>query len=132
MPALATPGTKENSDVDMDATAAADGQEDGADSEASSDWDDWADAMIGQGEPPEAPSASPAAGDNNNGHTEIDGQAKEEAWVRSMIQQGTLGSVVQAEDSHAWDHVLQMAVEEEGEDAQWSYGEWVRGRRAMH
>lgn len=122
----------------MDAAAvaaaqAADGQGDGADSEASSDWGDWADAMVAQGEPPEAAGTSPTTGDNNNGHIERDGQVEDEAWVRSMIEQGTLGSVVQAADSRAWDYVLQMAVEEEeGRDAQQSYGEWVRERRAMH
>lgn len=137
---FATPNTNENSDVDMDmdaaavaAAQAADGQGDGADSEASSDWGDWADAMVAQGEPPEAAGTSPTTGDNNNGHIERDGQVEDEAWVRSMIEQGTLGSVVQAADSRAWDYVLQMAVEEEeGRDAQQSYGEWVRERRAMH
>lgn len=132
---FATTGTNENSDVDMDVTAVAaavaDGHGDGANSEASSDWDDWADAMVAQGEPPETAAASPAKGDNDNGPTERDGQAEDEAWVRGMIEQGTLGSVVQAADSRAWDYVLQMAVEEEGRDAQQSCGEWVRERRAM-
>ena len=133
---FATPSTNENSDVDMDITAvaaaaAADGHGDGADSEASSDWGDWADAMVAQGEPPGAAAASPATGDNDNGLTERDVQAEDEAWVRGMIEQGTLGSVVQAADSRAWDYVLQMAVEEEGRDAQQRCGEWVRERRAM-
>lgn len=127
-------GTKNehNSDVDMDATATPDRQGDRADSDASSDWDDWADAMVAQGEPLEE-TAAPATGDNNSGHTlDPDGQAEEEAWVRSMIEQGTLGSVVQAADSRAWDYVLQMAVEEESRDAQQGSGEWVSERRTMH
>ena len=125
----ATPSTNEHSssDVDMDVPAAAGGRGDGTNSDASSDWDDWADAMVAQGEPPED-STTPATGDDNTGHTlEPNAQAQEEAWVRSMIEQGTLGSVVQAADSRAWDYVLQMAVEEEGRESQQGSGEWVRG-----
>lgn len=92
-------------------------------SDASSDWDDWADAMVAQGQPPDD---TPVPTEGNSGDfLEVGPEAEEEeAWVRSMIEQGSDGSVVQGVDSRAWDYVLQMAVE--GDDRA---HEWVRARR---
>lgn len=92
-------------------------------SDASSDWDDWADAMVAQGQPADD-TAAPIEG-NSGACLEVGPEAEEEeAWVRSMIEQGSDGSVVQGVDSRAWDYVLQMAVE--GDDRA---HEWVRARR---
>lgn len=86
-----------------------------ADSDASSDWDDWADAMVAQGEPSAAVAAAATAASAAGQSQEEEGKeaAEEEAWVRSMLEQGTSGSVVQDAHSRAWDYVLQMAVEGE-------------------
>lgn len=92
-------------------------------SDASSDWDDWADAMVAQGQPP-GDATVPIEG-NSGGYLEVGPEAEEEeAWVKSMIEQGSDGSVVQGVDSRAWDYVLQMAVA--GDDRA---HEWVRARR---
>lgn len=108
--------------TDMDITP------DRAASDASSDWDDWADAMVAQGEP-----SSDAAGAASEG---VDGdgddlvrtreEREEEAWVLSMVEQGTERSVVQAAESSAWDYALQMAVEAEVNAERGLEGEWVR------
>lgn len=36
----------------------------------------------------------------------------DEEWVRSLMEQGTVGSVIEGMESPAWDYVLQMVVEE--------------------
>lgn len=93
-------------------------------SDASSDWDDWADAMVAQGQPPDD-TAVPTGGSSSGDCLEEGPEAaEEEAWVRSMVEQGSDGSVVQGVGSRAWDYVLQMAVEG---DARASH-EWVRLR----
>lgn len=80
----------------------------------SSDWEDWADAMEGQDEP--ARDAAEEA-EKNTVEGASDGcrggpDAEEEAWVKSMVDQGTDCSVVQGADSRAWDYVLEMAIQE--------------------
>lgn len=106
------------------------GDNNGACSDGSSDWDDWADAMVAQGQPTEA--AVAAAVDDNVGLGPGSAHAEEEAWVRSMIEQGTDASVVQEEDSRAWDYVLEMAVQEaDGDGERQGTGEWVSDNWAM-
>lgn len=92
-------------DDDMDVTTAPADRKSRAGSDASSDWDDWADAMVAQGErPAEAAATGAAAG----GSSPTDGYEDDE-WVRTMMEQP---SVVLGADNHVWDYVLQMVVEE--------------------
>lgn len=91
------------------------GKDVSGDSDASSDWGDWADAMVATDDEPAKQTAAAAAITSRGNMGGLSGeQEEEEAWVRSMIEQGTDGSVVQDADSRAWDYVLQMAVQERG------------------
>ncbi|CBN76620.1 expressed unknown protein [Ectocarpus siliculosus] len=86
-----------------------------ADSNASSDWDDWADAMVAQGEPPgesAAAGGAPGGGVGGGGGGGMAVDEQDEEWVRSLMEQGTVGSVIEGMESPAWDYVLQMVVEE--------------------
>ncbi|CAN0300671.1 unnamed protein product, partial [Ectocarpus sp. 8 AP-2014] len=86
-----------------------------ADSNASSDWDDWADAMVAQGEPPgesAAAGGAPGGGVGGGGGGGMAADEQDEEWVRSLMEQGTVGSVIEGMESPAWDYVLQMVVEE--------------------
>lgn len=75
-------------------------------SDASSDWGDWADAMVAQGERPAGePTTAGAEGDSPT-----DGYEDDDEWVRTMMEQP---SVVLGADNHVWDYVLQMVVEKE-------------------
>ncbi|CAM9095403.1 unnamed protein product, partial [Hapterophycus canaliculatus] len=81
-------------------------------SDASSDWDDWADAMVSQGEPvSEATDAAPA-GEAGAGSTADSPKGEDDQWAQTMMDQGTLGSVVEGVESRAWDYVLQMVVDD--------------------
>lgn len=86
-----------------------------AGSNASSDWDDWADAMVAQGEPPgesAAAGGAPGGGVGGGGGGGMAVDEQDEEWVRSLMEQGTVGSVIEGMESPAWDYVLQMVVEE--------------------
>ncbi|CAN0026924.1 unnamed protein product [Scytosiphon promiscuus] len=80
-------------------------------SDASSDWDDWADAMVAQGEPAAEASAEDTAGEGGAGSIVDSTGREDDEWVQTMMDQGTLGSVVESVESRAWDYVLQMVVD---------------------
>lgn len=96
-------------------------------SHASSDWGDWADAQVAQSSSPKREGA--LSGEGTPGQQGAPPSAEEDAWIRSMMDQGTDRSVVQGAESRAWDYVLQMAVEVEAQgvnDGQLPHrGEWV-------
>lgn len=103
-------------------------------SHASSDWGDWADAQVAQSSSPKRVESSSREGtpcEQGGPHS-----AEEDAWIHSMIDQGTDRSVVQGLDSRAWDYVLQMAVESEAEGVHGGQlphmGEWVRRLNISH
>lgn len=97
--------TSRETDDNMDVTTAPTDPKSRAGSDVSSDWDDWADAMVAQGERPTKTEAVDAAGGGGN---PID-RCEEDEWVRTMMEQP---SVVLDADNHVWDYVLQMVVEE--------------------
>ena len=113
-------------------------RDEGNASDASSDWGDWADAQMTQGGSPKR--AGTSAGEGTSGELgarriglPAAADDEDEAWVRSMVDQGTDCSVVQGADSTAWDYVLQMAVEagvrsESGAQLH-RRDEWVRQRK---
>lgn len=80
----------------------------GSGSESSSDWGEWADALVKQ-----------ETGVGVDGH-ELDGRGgsgkpvgpadQDALWAQSMMDQGTHRSVVLNADHEAWDVVLRMAV----------------------
>ncbi len=79
-----------------------------ADSDASSDWGDWANLQEAQGEPvgeKEAGAAAEGAGSTGNKSENED----DDEWVRSQMAQPS--AVVDA-DNRAWDYVLQMVVDQ--------------------
>ncbi|CAM9728086.1 unnamed protein product [Ectocarpus sp. 13 AM-2016] len=85
------------------------------DSNASSDWDEWADAMVAQGEfsgESAAAGRAPGGGVGGGGGGGMAVDEQDEEWVRSLMEQGTVGSVIEGMESPAWDYVLQMVVEE--------------------
>lgn len=82
------------------------GESEGSESD-SSDWDGWADAMVSQGDCGD--SAAIGAERQDNVFSKTDNQ--EEAWIKSMIDQGTDRSVIQKADSRAWEYAIKMAVE---------------------
>ena len=84
------------------------GREDRAASDASSDWGDWADRQVAQGDSPgdagaEAVGGGGAVGSSHGKNDEDD------QWVRKQMEQP---SAVLAADDRAWDYVLQMVVDE--------------------
>eukprot|EP00752_Nemacystus_decipiens_P001428 g1408.t1 len=103
-----TPNIDDENDLDVMSAA---GRESRAVSDASSDWGDWADRQVAQGE---------ASGDvvieAAGGGSAVDGSGKDDEddqWVRKQMEQP---SAVLAADNRAWDYVLQMVVDE-GEEA---------------
>lgn len=79
-----------------------------ADSDASSDWGDWANLQEAQGEPAGEKGAGAAAEGADRTGNKSENEDDEE-WVRSQMAQPS--AVVDA-DNRAWDYVLQMVVDE--------------------
>lgn len=98
--------------MEVIAAAAEENRKPRAVSDASSDWDDWADAMVAQGEPVAEAKGAATAGEAGAGSAvdSIDGE--DDQWAQTMMDQGTLGSVIEGAESRAWDYVLQMVVDE--------------------
>lgn len=92
----------------------------------SSDWEDWANAMVVQGEAADG-EAIARESEGREADSSTGPEAEEEAWMKRMMDQGTDRSVVQDADSRAWDYVLQMAVEAERSlVGAWSEKRWER------
>eukprot|EP00903_Cladosiphon_okamuranus_P017066 g15728.t1 len=90
----------------MDAMSA--GWESRAASDASSDWGDWADKQVAQGDTPGDTTMESSR--EGSGVSSSSGKDEEdEQWVRKQMEQP---SAVLTADNRAWDYVLQMVVDE--------------------
>lgn len=91
----------------MDVMMSAGRGESRAASDASSDWGDWADRQVAQGDTPgdaAVEAVGEGSGVDSSGKNEEDDQ-----WVRKQMEQP---SAVLSADNRAWDYVLQMVVDE--------------------
>lgn len=79
-------------------------------SEASSDWGDWADRQVAQGET-SGDVAAETAGEGSAVDSASNNE-EEDQWVRKQLEQP---SAVLGAENRAWDYVLQQIVLEEGE-----------------
>lgn len=113
-----SPPLTPNIDDEDDMGVMSAGRESRAASDASSDWGDWADRQVAQGETP-ADNAAEAAGQSSA--VDSSGENEEDdVWVRKQMEQP---SAVLGADNRAWDYVLQQMILDEGE---------VCRRRAVH
>lgn len=85
------------------------GRESRAASDASSDWGDWADKQVAQGEPP-GDMTLEAVGEG--GAVDSSGTNEDDQWVLQQMEQP---SAVLGADNRAWDYVLQQIVLDERE-----------------